>query len=164
MIGTSGNARKATRTRARWRAFDRFDIASVFESYPKDARLKLMRLRQLIFDTAEATEGVGELEEALRWGQPSYLTSKWKSGSIIRIDRKNDTECSMYFHCQTDLVDRFRELYPNELTYEGSRAITFRNKAALPEKRLEECIAMALTYHLDKRKRTSTRQAQSRKK
>ena len=70
----------------------------------------------------------------------------------------------MYFHCQTDLVGRFQELCPNELTYEGNRAIAFRNKAALSEEILEDCIAMALTYHLDKRERTSTRQARSRKK
>lgn len=123
-----------------------------------------MRLRQLIFDTALSTEGVGELEETLRWGQPSYLTSKSKSGSIIRIDRKNDTELSMFFHCQTDLVDRYKELYPNELTYEGNRAITFRIKAALPEKKLQECIAMALTYHLNKKQRHSPRLMLSRKK
>lgn len=163
-MSTTSKKKTPKRTRVRWRAFERFDVASVFESYPDDARLKLMRLRQLIFDTAEANEGVGELEETLRWGQPSYLTSKSKSGSIIRIDRKNDTEYSMYFHCQTDLVDRFQELYPNGFTYEGNRAITFRSKAALPEKKLEACIAMALRYHLDKKERNSTPRTLSRKK
>ena len=34
-------------------------------------RSNLLILRQLIFDTAAVTEGVGELEETLRWGEPS---------------------------------------------------------------------------------------------
>jgi hypothetical protein len=64
------------------------EVAAVFNSYPQNIRTKLMFLRQLILETAASTEGVGELEETLKWGEPSYLTSKTKSGSTIRIDRK----------------------------------------------------------------------------
>jgi len=51
---------------------------------------KLMQLRKLIFDVASATEGVGELEETLKWGQPSYLTSQSKSGSTINFHEYED--------------------------------------------------------------------------
>ena len=62
-------------------------IEAIFAAYPKPVRTKLLALRRLIFDTAKTTGGVGPLEEALKWGQPSYLTSKTRSGSTIRIDQ-----------------------------------------------------------------------------
>ena len=52
------------------------EVATVFETYPKEIKSKLLLLRQLIFDVASKTDGVGELEEALKWGQPSYLTTQ----------------------------------------------------------------------------------------
>jgi hypothetical protein len=93
------------------------------------------------------------LEEALKWGQPSYLTAATKSGSAIRIDRvkASANHYAMYFHCQTDLVATFRELYPTELTTAGNRAIIFNADDAIPEAALCHCIALALTYHLRKR-------------
>lgn len=113
-----------------------------------------MHLRQLIFDTAAATEGVGELEETLRWGEPSYLTTKSKSGSIIRIHAKQPKRYAVYFHCQTDLIGRFKRLYPGKFQYEGNRSITFDERDTVPEGELCRCISLALTYHLDKRRKT----------
>ena len=82
------------------------------------------QLRKLILDTAKTTKGVGAIEEALKWGQPSYLTSESKSGSTIRIDQVKAVpgQYAVYFHCQTNLVETFRELYP-DLKYSGNRAI-----------------------------------------
>lgn len=101
----------------------------------------------------KSTEGVGALEEALKWGQPSYLTTESKSGSTIRIDQvKADAgQYAVYFHCQTDLVETFRELYP-ELRFDGNRAILLRADETLPDAALRHCVALALTYHLRKRK------------
>ena len=45
-----------------------------FAAYPPNIRRKLMALRALIFDVASATEGVGRLEEAIKWGEPAYVT------------------------------------------------------------------------------------------
>ena len=63
------------------------EVAALFERYPKEIKAKLLSLRQLIFDVASKTSGVGELEETLKWGQPSYLTTQTKSGSLVRIDQ-----------------------------------------------------------------------------
>ena len=41
-------------------------VAQAFEAYPPNMRRKLLALRELIFKTAEATNGVGEIEETLR--------------------------------------------------------------------------------------------------
>ena len=132
--------------------FQSLEVASVFADYPDVIRERLLRLRELIFETAELSEGVGELEEALRWGEPSYLTSRTKSGTTIRIHSKEPERYGMYFHCQTDLIARFRLLFPDRLQYEGNRCITFGLNDVMPEDLLRECIALALTYHLDKRR------------
>lgn len=128
-------------------------IAAVFESYPPRIRTRLKALRRLILDTARSTDGVGAIEEALKWGQPSYLTAETGSGSTIRIDRVKSTpdRVAIYFHCQTDLVAGFRELYP-ALTYGGNRSILLDAGEPLPEVELRHCIARALTYHLHRRK------------
>jgi hypothetical protein len=116
-----------------------------------------MRLRALIFDAAAKTDGVGALAETLKWGQPSYLTPETKSGTTVRIDAAKDGSgrAAMYFHCQTDLVDRFRSLYP-ELRYEGNRAIVFEANDDIPAEPLRHCVAMALTYHLAKKRAKQT--------
>ena len=61
------------------------DVTRVFDGYPDAMRVKMMRLRQLVLDTASETEGVNSLEETLKWGEPSYLT---RGGSTVRIDWK----------------------------------------------------------------------------
>ena len=133
-------------------------VDAVFSAYPKPVKAKLLALRRLIFDTAKATEGVGALEETLKWGQPSYLTPETKSGSTIRIDRLKSSanQYAVYFHCQTDLVETFREMYPTELSYEGNRSIILNAEDAIPEAELRHCVALALTYHLKKRKPART--------
>jgi len=127
-------------------------IDAVFEAFPPPVKSRLLALRRLIFDTAKTTEGVGALEEALKWGQPSYLTTESKSGSTVRIDQiKNEAGgYAVYFHCQTDLVETFRELYP-ELRYGGNRSILLDAGEKLPETALRHCIALALTYHARKK-------------
>jgi hypothetical protein len=127
-------------------------VDAIFNAYPNPVRSKLKALRRLIFDTAKSTRGVGALEEALKWGQPSYLTPESKSGSTVRIDQLK-TEAggyAVYFHCQTDLVETFRELYP-ELRYGGNRSILLDAGEKLPEAALRHCIALALTYHARKK-------------
>jgi hypothetical protein len=129
-------------------------VDRVFDAYPGPVKAKLLALRRLILDTAKATEGVGALQEALKWGQPSYLTSESKSGSTVRIDqvKAESGQVAVYFHCQTNLVETFRELYP-ELRYSGNRAILLDAGDRFPEAELRHCVALALTYHLGKRKR-----------
>jgi hypothetical protein len=135
-------------------AFDDPAVAAVFEAYPPAVKARLLRLRDLIFETAAATDGVGAIEETLKWGQPSYLTPETKSGSTIRIDKlkSDDGRTAMFFHCQTRLVEDFREIYRGELAFEGNRAIVLDPNGDLPEAALRRCIAMALTYHLNKRR------------
>jgi len=129
--------------------FSNAEVAKVFEAYPAGVRRKLLALRELILRTASSTEGVGELEETLKWGEPAYLTSKSKSGSTIRIDWKKvqPDEYAMYFNCQTTLIETFKTLFPTEFKFEGNRAIVFKVSESVPADSLVFCAAAALTYH-----------------
>ena len=129
------------------------EVAAVFETYPKAVKTKLMFLRQLILDVASETDGVGALEETLKWGQPSFLTTESKSGSLIRIDqiKSQKGKYAMYFHCQTTLVDTFKEIYRDLFEFEGNRSIIFSEEGDVPEQELRHCISLALTYHLNKK-------------
>ncbi|GAB4551943.1 MAG: DUF1801 domain-containing protein [Rhizobacter sp.] len=124
-------------------------VEHAFEAFPPSARRKLLRLRELIFKTAAATPGVGEIEETLKWGEPAYLTSQSKSGSTVRLGWKKarPTQVAMYFNCQTTLVESFRTLFPNDFSFEGNRALVFDESDAVPTDALGHCIAAALTYH-----------------
>jgi hypothetical protein len=149
----SFSRKSATKARAnRHPASSNPVVAAAFSSYPKRLRMKLLALRRLILDTARTTDGVGVLEETLKWGQVSYLTSESKSGSTIRIDRvKSEPDrVALYFHCQTNLVETFRELYP-DLAYGGNRCILLDATEELPKEALRHCVALALTYHIHRR-------------
>jgi hypothetical protein len=125
------------------------EVERVFAGYPSAVRKKLLAVRALIFQVAASTPGVGALEETLKWGEPAYLTSETRSGSTVRIAWKKakPTQYAIYFNCQTTLVDTFRTLFPDELRFEGKRAIVFDEGNALPTDAIAFCIAAALTYH-----------------
>ena len=130
------------------RRFEDAGVAAVFRGYPPDLRARLMSLRELIFDVASRTAGVGRLTETLKWGQPSYLTTESGSGTTVRLDAlKNHDGYAVYFHCQSGLVDLFRTIYPETFVYEGKRAILLGTTARVPRRALGHCLALALTHH-----------------
>ena len=129
------------------------EVADVFNSYPKNIKSKLMFLRKLIFDTAASIEGIGEIEETLKWGEPSYLTPESKSGSTIRIAWKESQKenYSIFFKCTANLVPAFKEKFPKKFKFGGNRSIDFSLNDDVPVKELKRCIALALTYHRNKK-------------
>lgn len=125
---------------------------SAWEGLPAALSEKLLRLRGLILDIASADPDIGPLEETLKWGQPAFLTSASGSGTTVRIHRhKQSTETyALYVHCQTDLIERYQQLYRETLTFDGKRAVVFDVNDELPVDAVRHCITMALTYHLRK--------------
>lgn len=115
----------------------------------------MLALRALVLSTARATDGVGELEETLKWGEPAYLTAATNSGSTVRLGWKKSTpgEYAIYFNCKTDLVDTFRTVFAGEFKFEGNRAIVFALDDVVPLDALAFCIGAALTYHRRKTRR-----------
>jgi hypothetical protein len=81
-------------------------VELVFAEYPNAIRKKMLELRALVIETASEIEGIRELEETLKWGEPSYLT---KYGSTLRMDwkSKNPGQYAMYFKCTSRLVETF---------------------------------------------------------
>jgi len=124
------------------------EVSARYAAYPEPVRRQLADLRSLVLDTAACTAGVGPLQEALKWGQPSFLTEVSGSGTTVRIDAHRSGGVALYVNCQTNLVDTFRSHYP-ELSYEGDRAIVLAPEV-LPTAALRHCIALALTYHARK--------------
>lgn len=122
------------------------EVNAVFDKYPKEARLKIENLRRIIFETASEIEEITQLEETLKWGEPSYLAKK---GSTIRIDWKTKApeQYAMYFSCSTTLVETFKQVYGDIFEFEGKRAIVFQLDEEIPEKEFKNCIRAALTYH-----------------
>jgi len=127
-------------------------VSKVFDSYPDSVREKLLFLRQLILETA-LENGIDDLEETLKWGEPSYLTKK---GSTVRIAWRKSypNEYGIFFNCKTKLVDTFKEIYRDQFKFEGNRALLFSidnidnpnfNKN-IPVEELKHCIALSLTY------------------
>lgn len=121
-------------------------VKEKFGDYPAHIREKLLFLRRSILETASELDNVGEVEETLKWGEPSYLT---KMGSTIRINWKesNPDNYAMYFHCKTTLVDTFKELYRNQFEFDGNRAIVFNVNDTVPVNELKQCISLSLNYH-----------------
>ena len=134
------------------------DVAAAFEAYPPQLRERLLALRELILETAASTEGVGALEEALRWGEPSYLTSQSKSGTTIRVAgvRGSGDQYAMFVNCQTSLLDTYREMFEGVLSFDGDRVVIFQLDDPLPVEAVRECVALALRYHADKKRRVKT--------
>jgi len=121
-------------------------VQPVFKNYSPKVRKKITHLRKLIIDTAKELEDVEQLEETLKWGEPSYLAKK---GSTIRIDwkEKSPDQYAMYFKCTSRLVETFKPMFKNTFQFEGKRAIVFQMEDAVPDEELKQCIAAALRYH-----------------
>lgn len=122
------------------------DVELVFNNYPDSVRSKMFDLRKLVIETAKEIDGITELEETLKWGEPSYLT---KNGSTLRMDwkAKNPEQYALYFKCTSRLVETFRLVFSNTLKYEGNRAIVFQLDDEIPTDIIKQCIKSTLTYH-----------------
>jgi len=129
-------------------------VASIFNQYPEKAQQQLLAIRELIFEVAAQSTEIGKLTETLKWGEPAYLTEQSRSGSTIRLGYKeSDAEyVAMYFNCQTTLVEHMRWSFGQEFEFDGNRAVKIGIKSRLPKRAVRECIEMALTYHLNKKK------------
>ena len=122
------------------------EVELVFNNYPGSVRKKIVNLRRLIIDAASEIEEITNIEETLKWGEPSYLT---RTGSTIRIDwkEKSPDQYAMYFQCTSRLVPTFKIVFGKTFQYEGTRAIIFNLKERLPEAELKQCIKAGLLYH-----------------
>jgi len=120
-------------------------VKGKFATYPEDARLQLLSIRDAIFQVA-ADESLGEIAESLKWNEPSYQSN---NGSPIRMDwkAKSPAVVSVYFNCKTTLIETFKEIYQDTFQYVGNREIVFQIAEVMPMLELKACISMTLRYH-----------------
>lgn len=122
------------------------EVELVFNKYPGSVQKKILYLRRLIIETANEIEEIRNMEETLKWSEPSYVV---KNGSTLRIDwkKKEPDQYAIYFKCTSKLVPTFKMIYKDKFRYEGNRAIIFKLNDEIPEVELKNCISVALRYH-----------------
>ena len=122
------------------------EVELIFRNYPEFVRDKMLILRELVIETAEEIDGLNMIEETLKWGEPSYLTS---NGSTLRMDWKSKTpdQYAIYFKCTSRLAETFQKVFKNTFHFEGKRAIVFKIEDIIPRAELKDCIKATLTYH-----------------
>ncbi|TCL10148.1 uncharacterized protein DUF1801 [Shimia isoporae] len=120
------------------------DVSDLITALPEQPRSAMLNLRALIHATATET-GVA-VEEALKWGQPSFAPPK-RIGTPIRLNwsQKTPDRIDLLVHCQTTLVSDWRALFP-EFSYDGSRALHIPLDREISKDALSVLIASALTY------------------
>lgn len=128
--------------------FASLDVETAFDGFDTACRPVLLALRRLIFDIARDDPRVGPIEEALRWGQPAYLTPETRSGTTLRLGRSKSGSPALFVHCQTTLVSDYNAAFPKQQETEGSRAILVPTCADIDAMRHGWLIRQALTYHL----------------
>ena len=124
------------------------EIDEVFARFPAPERAGLLILRRLIFEVAEADPEIGPIEEALRWGQPAYLTRETGAGSTLRLGLPRIGGFALFVHCRTSLIADFRPVAPPDLRFEGNRAVLFSDAAQIDLSALGVLIRSALRWHL----------------
>lgn len=128
------------------------EVAAAFNAAPAAARKQLMTLRTIVLE-AGAAQGVGPIEESLKWGEPAYRCA---GGSTVRIawSPKTPDQVAMHVICTTDLIARFREPYPHSFTFAGNRSLLFTLHEKPSRPALAHCVGLAFTYHRPKAKRS----------
>jgi len=124
------------------------EVAAAFGTLPADHRTGLLELRALILEVAEEV-GAAPVQEALRWGQPSYRSVRPRESTTVRLGSSKDREhFGLYFHCQSTVLRDFQGLFPNDFRYDGYRAILFRPGEDLQTEKLRLSISHALQYRV----------------
>ncbi len=131
------------------RPFDNPEVEAAYRRFPDIIREQLLDLRELAFETERNTPGAGPIVEALKWGQPSFVT-RGRHGSTFRLGALDEGPAThaLFFLCQTTLVETFREIYTDVLDFKDNRAVLFMKDREYPREAVSHCMALAMTYRL----------------
>ncbi len=106
----------------------------------------LAALRTMIFRHAAELPRIGRLQEALRWGQPAYLTPDTGAGCSLHIGPASGGDFALFVHCKTGLIDNYLAGPGAGQRVQGTRAVLFQTADEIPAT-LTFLIGQALTYH-----------------
>jgi hypothetical protein len=131
--------------------FQNSEIRQVFDNCQLKTKQALLTIRQWIFEIATSSDEIGQIEECLKWGEPSYVTCSPKSGTTLRLSqlKSNPDEYALFVHCQTTLIEEFRVVYP-DFQYDKNRGVIFDSSKPLQTDAIKQFVFLALTYHCRK--------------
>ena len=131
--------------------FQTTKVSQVFNNCPPQIKVSLLTIRQWIYEVADNSDEIGQVEECLKWGEPSYVTDSPKSGTTIRLSKlkSSEHEYGLFVHCQTTLIEEFRVAYP-DLRYDKNRGILFDSREPIQTDVIKQFIYLAMTYHTRK--------------
>ena len=128
-----------------FRPFPNDKVPAALEMFPAAERDALLKLRELIFKVASEMPEVGQVEESLKWEQPSYVT---KVGTPIRLGVAKDGGFAVFTHCQSRVIPEFKSLFPDDFRYDGTRGVLFGPSDTVDYSKLRMLIRNALGYRL----------------
>eukprot|EP00750_Incisomonas_marina_P016555 INCI19173.1.p1 GENE.INCI19173.1~~INCI19173.1.p1 ORF type:complete len:135 (-),score=5.25 INCI19173.1:192-596(-) len=123
-------------------------VRAAYAAFPEPQRSMALGLRALVLEVAAETPQAGALTEALKWGQPSFLTAETKSGTTLRIGLTKAGEVGMFAHCATTVVSDYASRFPGLDRIDGKRGVLFASGVDIVPERLRVLIRHGLTYHL----------------
>lgn len=123
------------------------DISRAYDQ-PDQTGKGMTKLRGLVFDIADELPQIGPLEEALKWGQPAFVTPRKKAASSLRVGPHKRAEFALYVHCQTSLISEYQAQFPDQDRFDGNRAVLFERADQIDPQRHGWLIRRALCYHL----------------
>jgi hypothetical protein len=106
---------------------------------PEPAQGCATALRALIEREADGLD----VQECLRWGQPTYIASK---GSMLRIGMTKSGNAALFAHCQTTIISDFAAQFGKDFQIEGNRAVVFPAASDIQPEKLRRMISHALRY------------------
>lgn len=126
-------------------------IRAVYDAAPLPLRRGMYHLRDLIFAQAARMPQIGPLTEALRWGQPAFLTLDTGAACSLRIGPVKATGFGLFVHCQTGLIGAFGNGAGAGLRFDGNRGVLFGPDDPIDPAQISVLIGQALGYHLSGR-------------
>ncbi|MFV0475068.1 MAG: DUF1801 domain-containing protein [Pikeienuella sp.] len=119
---------------------DSAEVEAALAAIPQPAQGSLRALRAMICAEADAL-GLGDLESALKWGQPSYVVPG--AGTPIRLGLTKTGAPALFVHCGTSLIEDFQGIAAPGVRTEGRRAALIGPEGPEP---LRPLIRAALAY------------------
>lgn len=118
-----------------------------FADAPASHRPRLEEMRGAILAAAAALDI--PVTETTKWGQPAFVPPR-RVGTTLRLGTQG-AHCALFVHCQTALVDQWRERFPQSFSYEGNRAALLPTGGEFDRDAFHHLAVSALTYHRAKR-------------
>lgn len=115
------------------------------QSFPDEVQGKMEVLRELVHEIAQEEELVTELEETLRWGEPTFISNVGTSLRMGWSDKRPD-QYGLFVQCSSLVIPTIRAVHADALRYDKNRGVLFQNEEDLPLDLLRPMIHAALVY------------------